>query len=324
MSMELTLWERFLAIKRTVGGAVFAISCSPGSRHLLMQGAFGEPALLLLTEPRHIPRGDIRLKHVSVSFDRKFEITNSETGSIEFGSYCKVSCESESAHLHKYFVELMAAIAISHEGELSQEISDSIVDALLEMFRKLASPSDRSISGLWGELLLISLAASPSNFINAWHSQVNDGFDFCFLNGRVEVKTSERQIREHEFSLGQVATDRGSDCIASILLSRSSAGLTVLDLARRIAVQVSEGFQEKLWRLVIETLGSDIEGADDIAFDFKSAEDSLVFIKSSDVPAPEIAQENLPFVSAVRFKSNIGLVSASKPLDKLAILGFLN
>ncbi|AVK07957.1 hypothetical protein CSB93_3788 [Pseudomonas paraeruginosa] len=87
---------------------------------------------------------------------------------------------------------------------------------------------------------------------------------------------------------------------------------------------MSEEFQEKLWRLVIETLGSDIEGADDIAFDFKSAEDSLVFIKSSDVPAPEIGQENLPFVSAVRFKSNIGLVSASKSLDKLAILGFLD
>lgn len=322
MTSAPSLWTRFQGLKPAAdSGAVAAIRCGAGNQHLLVRGAFGEPALLLSTEPRTTPRADIRLKHVGVQFDRRFEIAHGDDGGTEVGNFCKFTCDPSGPHLHQYFVELMTATANTHLGMLAQETTDEVVDALLELFRKLSLPADRSVLGLWGELLLIHLASSPGEFVDAWHLRATDGFDFAFADGRIEVKTTERPSREHEFSLKQVRSGRSTDLVASVTLSRSSAGLSALDLARLIAERVEAAQQGKLWRLVIETLGDDADAEGEQRFDVQSASDALVFVHAADVPAPELSASVAPFVTDVRFRSNINALCAASALETADVLG---
>lgn len=285
-----------------------------------MRGERGEPALLLSTQPRETPRADIRLKHVGVEFDRRFEIAHGDEGRVEFGNFCKFTCDPLSPHLHQYFVELMAASASAHHGILNQSVADEVVDALLELFRRLSLPAERSVTGLWGELLLIHLARCPGDFVDAWHLRTSDGFDFAFADRRIEVKTTERASREHDFSLNQVRSGRSTDLVASVKLSRSASGLSCLELARLIAERLNAVQQGKLWRLVIETLGDDTDADSEQRFDVRSASDLLTLVRAEDVPAPEVAASALPYVTDVRFRSNINILCMTSALATSSIL----
>jgi hypothetical protein len=316
-----SLWERFQDLKPTTDAStIAAIPCGAGKQHLLVRGDRGEPALLLATETRASPRADIRLKYVGVQFDRRFEVAHGDDGNTEVGNFCKFTCDPSGSHLHQYFVELMAATASTHSGVLSAQATDEVIDVLLELFRKLSLPANQSVTGLWGELLLMHLAASPGKFVDAWHLRATDGFDFAFPEKRIEVKATERPSREHYFSLKQVRSGRETDLVASITLARSSAGLSALDLARLIAERLDAAQQAKLWRLVLETLGEDADADDQQRFDVKSASDRLIFVRASDVPAPEVSASVAVFVTEVRFRSNINALCLTSPVDKAEIL----
>ena len=157
--------------------------------------------------------------------------------------------------------------------------------------------------------------------VDAWHLRATDGFDFAFADERIEVKTTEHSSRDHEFSLKQVRSGRLTDLVASVTLSRSSAGLSALDLAQLIAGSLSAAQQGKLWRLVIETLGDDAGADGEQRFDVKSASDALTFVSAADVPAPKISATAAAFVTDVRFRSNINALCMESALEKSRILG---
>ena len=249
-----------------------------------------------------------------------FEIASGDEGVTEVGNFCKLTCEPSSPHLHQYFVELMAATASMHSGLLIQQTTDEVVGALVDLFRELSLPGERSITGLWGELLLIHLASSPGDFVDAWHLRATDSFDFAFSECRIEVKTTERPSREHDFSLKQVRSGRLDDLVVSVTVSRSSAGLSALDLARCIAERLSAAQQAKLWRLVITALGEDAEADDEQRFDMTSASDALTIVRAADIPAPDISASAAPYVTDVRFRSNINILCATSALEKTRIL----
>lgn len=315
-----TLWAQFEALNTTGEASIgtSAIVCGDNSPHLLARGDRGEPILLLATQPRATPRADIRLKNVSVHFDRNFEISCADVESTRVGTYSRVVCDTGIVDLHQHFVELMAATARVSPEVLSPQQGDDLIDGLLEIFRQVSPAPVSSIVGLWGELLVIQLSALPGQFVDGWHSKVSDGFDFAFSAMRIEVKTTETASRNHEFSLRQLRPARLTDLICTVKLTRSSAGLSVLDLARRIADRVSSEQQSKLWRLVIQTLGED--SGDEQRFDFASAEESLIFVSASSVPSPEIKEDVLPFVTEVRFRSNINHLCVNSGLNRSVVL----
>ena len=316
MSQSHGLWARFEALSSSLDtSAVSAIRLDAAERHLLVKGKFGEPILLLAATPRTSPRAPIRLKHVSVAFDAQYEVTNTDSGGTTTGTYCKFTSDPDSVSLHPYFVEFLASTARMHESSLQQFEVDGIVDATLELFRKLATSPKNTVTGLWGELLLIHAAEYPDVFLKAWHIAGTDVFDFAFDDARVEVKTTERRTREHEFSLEQVRGGRAEDTVASVMLTRSAAGLSVLDLTRKIASRVSVDQQEKLWSLVLETLGHDAENCDDQKFDEKAALNSISLIPALAIPAPEIMEEDAATITNVRFKANVSDASARSALN---------
>lgn len=300
------LWSAFEALTNSGDtSAISAVRCGGAKQHLLIKGNFGEPILLLATEPRKTPRAPVRLKHVSVVFELRFEVTDTAAGEITSGTYCKFTCEPTSVALHPYFVEVLAATAAIHGTTLSQSDADEAVDAMLELFRQLEGPAKTTVVGLWGELVIIHAATNAEDFINAWHVTGTDTYDFAFPDARLEVKATERSVREHDFALAQVRGGRPGDMVASLMLSRSAAGLSTLGLANSIAARVAPVQQRKLWTLVLAELGQDAEASDEQTFDLKAALDNLRLIPAALVPAPHVSGDDEAFVSNVRFRANI-------------------
>jgi hypothetical protein len=302
-----SLWQQFQTLRKSdEGDASETIRCGPDQEHLLLKGKRGEPILLVSAAQRRSPRAPIRLKHVSIQFDSRYEVTATDTGESASNWFCKVECDASSTSLHGYFVELLAATASTLPNQLDDSAVDKTVDALIELFRKMATPSRASMSGLWGELLLIRAASSPEKLVEAWHVSTTDEFDFVTSALRIEVKSTTRTVREHEFSLRQVRSGRRCDFIASILLRSSADGMSVLDLARDISTKLTHAGQAKLWQLVLETLGDDSESTDWQTFDVPSAAASILLLPAEHVPAPIIDADEAPFISDVRFRAQIG------------------
>ncbi|MCB9227448.1 MAG: PD-(D/E)XK motif protein [Chitinophagales bacterium] len=101
--------------------------------------------------------------------------------------------------------------------------------------------------------------------------------------------------------------------IVSILVNTSVAGLSIIDLMKKISDKLDDfpKQKEKLHLLVYSTLGIDVERVNEIKFNYELAKESLRFYKSEDIP--KIKSSYIPKeVSNVRFLSNL---INSKPID---------
>jgi hypothetical protein len=313
-----TLWARFEALRTSVDGSTSAaVAAEATQSHLLTKGSGGEPVLLLRCEARRTPRTPIRLKHVGVIFDETFEVRLQPDDPVAVGRYTKLVCSPASPSLHRWFVELASAVTQSVPGEMSTRDVDDLLNSLLELFRQAAAPSAETVLGLWGELLAIDMAADSSAFTRAWHSSPTEAFDFDFSESRLEVKTTLRPSREHSFALNQVGSGRASDYVLSIVAQRASGGESVLGLARRVAARLPDKSRERLWRIVVETLGPEVDGVDDQCFDVASAKHSARMFHARDIPAPIVEPRHQAVVTNVRFSTSLGQLGEGLPLTLL-------
>lgn len=312
---DVQLWQQFQELAANGGNlSSAAIRCGRSKCHLLLRGASGEPILLLSSEMRSAPRAPISLKHIEIGFDISYEVVGSDVAAAESSSYCRLICNPASHLLHRSFIEFFDAVANAFDSALTSSDVDQAVDIWLEMFRKSHGAERNTVIGLWGELLIIHNCRDPEAFIDAWHIRPTDLFDFSFQEQRIEVKTTERSAREHEFALAQVRSGRAGDQIASILASSSAAGWSALDLGKTIAARVSPRHQQKLWQLILETLDQDSEATQLQTFDVQKAVESLLFVPASLIPAPNVSSLDAVFISNVRFIANISSLSQAPAL----------
>ena len=298
-------WRQFSDLIATNDGEQKGLPCGMARQHLLVKGKDGEPILFLNSEPRRHPRAPVRLMNVVGEFDRRYSLNSETDQDSVVGCFTTFRCVPEAVELHPYFVEMMVAIADLQPAPLSEAEVDKVVDSLVELFKTGSPPAHSTIAGLWGELLIIAMSSNPDSFVAAWHTDTSDSFDFAFSDRRIEVKSSEKQCREHEFSLGQVFEQRDGDFVASILLKRSAAGLSVLGLAEQVAKTLDDSHRIKFWGLVFRTLGDDSLLTEDVRYDFEYAKDMLRFVHSRCIPAPVVGPTGLKVITHVRYRANI-------------------
>ena len=105
---------------------------------------------------------------------------------------------------------------------------------LIELFRAMSEPPRKSVQGLWAELFVISRSHHPSILIDAWHTMIEDQYDFAMGNQRIEIKSFSGDVRNHHFSLEQLHPPTGVIAlVGSILVARSQAGESLHDLREK-------------------------------------------------------------------------------------------
>lgn len=318
--MQQSLGERFSALAASDGGdVVSAVAIEASGSHLLAKGAGGEPILLIRSELRQSPRVPLRLKHVSVAFDEAFEVRLESKAPATVGSYTKLACAARSASLHPWFIELAQAVTEGKSAPMSASDVDALLDSLIELFRRPTQPEAQTILGLWGELFAIDSSTDPSRFVRGWRTQAHELFDFDLESMRVEVKTTLRQERSHEFALNQVRPALPTHYVLSLQTRRATSGPSAFALARRISSKVSAAARERLWRLVLEALGPEIDGVDEHCFDEALASTSMRLYPCDEIPAPEVSPAHSSTVSNVRFIAHLSGLGNGVPLSTVSL-----
>ncbi|MBM3272959.1 PD-(D/E)XK motif protein [Candidatus Kaiserbacteria bacterium] len=315
-----SLWERFEAIGQDETIDALAALRLPGiGTHFLAKGLASEPVLLLRASKRSVPRIPLGLRHIQIEFDVDCAVrdtTEDDAKATVSGTFCRATCDPGTPGLHPLFVHALAGAAESLPSELTPSEADHFFEDAVELFRAFTAPARTSVLGLWGELFFIASAPCRETVLAGWHVSTDQAFDFTFPHACVEVKTTARHNRQHEFALTQLRGAHLPVFIASIVAERSDTGESVFDLASVIQEGLTPANRAKLWRLVAESVGGDAEEAGELRFLRSAAANSLRFYAAAELPTPEVPKAVAPCISAVRFSLDLDLAPTLAPLDE--------
>lgn len=308
------LFDSFLALPNAIGPSEYkAISVSSKRKDFLAKSADGAPVFLLHDSSDAKYNLGINFRHLSADFHATCRV-QTDDGALD-DQFCLVWCDGSTPELHELFVRCVAAaIEELPEKSVTKDLESCIL-RLRNLFRALAAPNAREISGLWAELFVIWKSGNPAQALAFWHADQFDRFDFSSDNLHLEVKSTVKSIRTHEFSLEQLQPpSSGVGLVASVMLQPLTGGLGILDLARNIEAEIagSSRLKQKLWENVAITLGADFSEKLDKRFDLSYAERGLAVYAMEDIPKPGVPTD--PRVTAIRFVSDLtGIVHTGLP-----------
>lgn len=245
------------------------------------------------------------LFNIKVTHNVKCEIqTNNK---VSQNNFSVVSYIGKNDDVKDVFLKTCQVLIKSLDQSPTNKKIKQTVDKFIELFKAIKEPPRKSIQGLWSELFFIEQSDFPEKVILGWHSIPEEKFDFSFDKLRIEVKSSATESRTHHFGSAQLNQINDTEIIiVSILINTSVAGLSVIDLMKKINSKLSDfpKQKEKLHLLVYSTIGIDVERLNEIKFSYELAKESLRFYKSEDIP--KIESTNIPReVSNVKFTSNL-------------------
>ena len=275
--------------------------------HRLGKDAQNRPLLLISTfnVGNQSQPPPIVLEHLKVQHNLNCRVSCPD-GMFEEGLFTIVHCTGEDATLQDYFLKVASTIVITLKNQPTQPDVAHAMKQLIELFRALAKPSRKSVQGLWAELFLISQSRQLAILVDAWHTVVEDRYDFAMDDQRIEVKSFSGDSRLHHFSLEQLHPPAGIKIlVASVSVGNSQAGVSIGDLREKIQNRLGSDLDLLLHvdRVIALTLGDAWQQASDARFDERLAEESLAFYETSVIPS---VNPNVPSgVSGVHFRSDL-------------------
>ena len=151
----------------------------------------------------------------------------------------------------------------------------SAVHRLVDIFQKTQKPPVRTVTGLFGELFLISRSTNPVKALTAWRVENTARFDFVDGDVRLDMKTTSGRVRAHIFSYEQCNPPAGTVAVVgSMFVERASGGITLRSLIDDISAKVAS-YNDLVFKLhegTAATLGMSLNEAMAMAFDEKLAD----------------------------------------------------
>lgn len=274
-----------------------------------------QPMLLLsYHSSAELQRPPISLQHLTVEFGIRFEIRGS-FGAAE-DTFVVVSLRDDEIGMLEAFCLVGDALVAALPVTPSASDIAKVIRELVEVMSALSQPSSRALAGLWAELWLMAVAADRSEAVAAWHVSTKDRLDFSFSDHHIEVKATELEDRNHEFSYEQLRGSALPITVVSLRLRRSPGGSSVLDLVSALQTDLSLDMRKKLVRNVFGAVGNAISEASEVRYDESFAGRYLRTIPAEKVPVVLIP-DGSP-ISAVRFRVDLGDSSLSDALMKAA------
>ncbi len=210
-------------------------------------------------------------------------------------------------------------------------VLDSIVDALQEPSHQTSVPqlvkqfinlfslrhglSDEEVTGFFGELVTLSVATSPSQLVSCWHVDSHERFDFNSPACRLEVKTSLRARRVHNFSSSQLPEPAGvSVQVVSILTQIIPNGVNVFSVYDDLRKSLDKGAILRIDEIFTKFVSKDEFKCQEILFDMDMAQATLEVYDARTIPQPILVDG----VLNAQWEADLTVAAPAESLNKLA------
>tara|TARA_B100001059_G_C17759823_1_gene542139 strand:+ start:382 stop:1350 length:969 start_codon:yes stop_codon:yes gene_type:complete len=277
--------------------------------------------VILINPGEKVSLIDYRLKYINIEHNVLCNISENKNQLSLHLTIIELNIYSDT--LSEYFLNVSEDIVSKLSKNPNIKDFESVFKDFIKIFEKLMAPPLKTIQGLWSELLFISITKNPDFYVECWHSNPKQIFDFIVANKALEIKSTNNESRIHSFSLSQLNPNEDLELyVVSLIVNQSvNYGKSICDLIKDLKKKLNEENYSKILDVVAHTLGENLAEGIKINFDYKPAIDSIKFydyvniprIKTLDVPSE---------VSAVKFNSNLGeldSIDISKVVDNNSI-----
>ena len=313
MNEVYTLFKRLLNTQ--VGEGSYAAESIPFARqHKIGVSSEGYPMFFIQTSNKDKAL-DITLEFIKVLFNRTCRlIENNEVQEME--GYTIVSMSDDNVDYQKYFIDVVCILLQELPEDVTVKTLKTELMKIASLFSSLTKPAKRTLQGLWAELFIIEQSKYPDYLIQAWHASPNDKFDFNDGRDKIEVKSTSKVRRVHEFAFEQLNPNINSNLlVASVFVIESGHGKTIFDLKDSIYKKVTSlPLQYRLNEVLAQTLGNDFDKVGDMSFDYQQALDTLQFYDFTDIPCIDV--KNIPHeLTNIHFDCDLTSVQSIKDKD---------
>ncbi|MGD9811781.1 MAG: PD-(D/E)XK motif protein [Sphingobium sp.] len=276
------------------------------------------PSLLFPADPSD-ERSDIALRLIDVEFSRACEIATEDADPTS-GTYTIVRLNEEDPEIARVFLRLLEETFCQDGRPLrNREIGDRML-GIADLFSRIENARG-DVVGLWGELYIISKAASVLGAAQSWCLHKNARHDFVAPNFALEVKTTIKGNRQHRFSLEQLRPASAVDTyVASLQLVETHSGKTVSQLLESIYQELEDpSLRSAFFNQCLIKGGRDIYRSN-LRLQPLSGDDALALYHARDIPVPGIEPGDP--ISSIRFDVDLSqALQVEKALRKM-ILAF--
>lgn len=229
---------------------------------------------------------NFKLDKLEVKYNVHCKVRDIETKTEASEAFTIVRQINGNSRMHEYFLRVIDGI-ITELGKSPSALKlNSEIEYLVKLFSSPKKVDERTVLGLWGELVYIISSKEIELSIEAWHLDRDNLFDFSFVENNVEVKTTTRNSRIHEFNNSQLRKFRTLQVnVASMMTEKAALGSSIMDLWISISNKCTD--QEslnKLTRIVGETITQDIEALNNLKYNYNMAQSTLKVYDSQDLP----------------------------------------
>jgi len=283
--------------------------------HRIAKNSKGKPSFLFSigSEDNSFEIPKQKLYNLAIVHDLECQINDSSENFT--GRFSVLSYVGEDAELATYFLKIGEVLIPTLGSESNKLVIVNIIKKFIELFKEVGKHPKKTIQGLWAELLVISLVANTEEYIQAWHNNPEDRFDFSFQNLQVEIKSNASRSREHHFSLEQLISIGNTETfIVSVFVEALSNGKSIEDLVHEISFKLQGSIEliEKLNMTVFTTLNGNIKGISEFKFNHQLAIENLKAYNSKNIPVIEDIPKH---ISKVSFQCDLENIEASALSD---------
>lgn len=302
------LYESFMALSGCRDNNAFNVISLEGMPHKLGMSREKFPMFFVRTNNSSgMIQNSIR-ELLSIEYNVECQVVENNGDTVE-DMFAIITLRTLEKHLQIYFIDIFLMMLKKLPYEPSKRELSVEIEKLVTIFSALTNPPRKKIQGLWAELLLIERSKYPEVLINAWHTVTSSKYDFTMGRDKIEVKSTSSETRIHKFSLDQLNPSPNSRLLIASTIVRESGkcanGLSIKGLYDKITAKLSSiEAKLQLYKVIAETIGSDIVKLEDIYFDYITASDLLKFYDYQYIP--RISKDSVPNdVTEVKFSSNL-------------------
>ncbi|MDS1135982.1 PD-(D/E)XK motif protein [Nitratireductor indicus] len=276
---------------------LFGIPIGVGSRLWLSVDQHLYPSLLFPADASD-ERSDIALRFIDVEFSRTCQVATEDAAPVS-GTYTIVRLNEDDPEIARVFLRLLQEKFCQADRPLrNREIGDRMLE-IADLFSRIENARG-DVVGLWGELYIISKAASMQGAARSWCFHKSARHDFVTPSFALEVKTTLKGNRQHRFSLEQLRPGSVLDVyVASLQVVETHAGKTVSQLLEMMYEEIEDPeLRIAFFNQCLIKGGRDIYRSD-LRLQPLVGDDALALFDARDIPVPHIGPADP--ISNIRF-----------------------